>query len=471
MKELSREELLKHVKALYEYHQTSDKLKNELESAFPELKGSKDERMRKNIKIALMSMEDNLSDFYSTHHTSQKELLIWLEKQGEHLENYDEAEKEKADFVGDGFIECHADFLDFKEGNTYWLEYIGDDKYNVRSDNLLGKTYHITPCQLYTVFKKLTWLEKQGQQQKSANSYCQENCKGFQETGKCFFDWDCKAKREAESIDKAEPKFHEDEWVVNNTTKEIFKITELIDFGYESIDENGKTHTLFIDENEYHLWTIQDAKNGDVLVNKNGCPFIFKETKTCWCYYSISCGVFHPKSNKWFFSSEDYLCPATKEQRDFLFMKMKEAGYSWDSEKKELRKIEQEPAEWSEEDSYMLRQAIKCVNNSGKLDVSTEEIENWLKTLKPQPKNEWSREDEDMKQSIIDILTRQGFQTQINWLRSLRSKPHWKPTEEQLDALMAADTVYYYYYAGHSSKRVDNQHKQLTSLYYDLKKL
>lgn len=86
----------------------------------------------------------------------------WLEKQDKHLENYDEAEKEKAGFVGDGFIECQADFLDFKEGDTYWLEYIGDDKYNVRSDNLLGKTYHITPCQLYTIFKKQTWLEKQG---------------------------------------------------------------------------------------------------------------------------------------------------------------------------------------------------------------------------------------------------------------------------------------------------------------------
>lgn len=84
----------------------------------------------------------------------------YIEAPEEPLENYDEAEKEKTDFVGDGFIECHADFLDFKEGNTYWLEYIGDDMYNVRSDNLLGKTYHITPCQLYTVFKKLTWFEK-----------------------------------------------------------------------------------------------------------------------------------------------------------------------------------------------------------------------------------------------------------------------------------------------------------------------
>lgn len=106
-----------------------------------------------------------------------KEYDAWVKKQNEkkytfRLENYDEAEKEKASFVGDGFIECQADFLDFKEGNTYWLEYISDDKYNVRSDNLLGKTYHITPGQLYTVFKKLTWLEKQNKN--NSEDYCED---------------------------------------------------------------------------------------------------------------------------------------------------------------------------------------------------------------------------------------------------------------------------------------------------------
>ena len=30
--------------------------------------------------------------------------------------------------------------------------------------------------------------------------------------------------------------------------------------------------------------------------------------------------------------------PATKEQRDLLFAKMKEAGYEWDADKKELKK-------------------------------------------------------------------------------------------------------------------------------------
>ena len=43
----------------------------------------------------------------------------------------------------------------------------------------------------------LAWIDKQGEQ-KPADSYCQENCKGFQETGKCFVDGECKAKREAE---------------------------------------------------------------------------------------------------------------------------------------------------------------------------------------------------------------------------------------------------------------------------------
>ena len=43
----------------------------------------------------------------------------------------------------------------------------------------------------------LAWLEKQAEQ-KPADSYCQENCKGFKETGKCFADGDCKAKRDAE---------------------------------------------------------------------------------------------------------------------------------------------------------------------------------------------------------------------------------------------------------------------------------
>jgi hypothetical protein len=34
----------------------------------------------------------------------------------------------------------------------------------------------------------------------------------------------------------------------------------------------------------------------------------------------------------------DAIIPATKEQRDILFSKMKEAGYEWNAKKKELKK-------------------------------------------------------------------------------------------------------------------------------------
>lgn len=37
---------------------------------------------------------------------------------------------------------------------------------------------------------------------------------------------------------------------------------------------------------------------------------------------------------------ENDIAAATKEQRDLLFQKMKETGYEWGGEKKELRKIE-----------------------------------------------------------------------------------------------------------------------------------
>ena len=161
------------------------------ETIFPELK-SEDERIRKTL-IDMFS-SNGKKDW---RNIPTQKIIAWLEKQGEvDTASYEIAENEKREFIGDGFIKCHADFKDFKEGETYWLEYIGNDNYNVRSDNLLGKTYRITPGQLYLVFKKTTWLEKQSEQKpqrmisaeakealydKPADSYCEENCKGYNE--------------------------------------------------------------------------------------------------------------------------------------------------------------------------------------------------------------------------------------------------------------------------------------------------
>lgn len=62
------------------------------------------------------------------------------------------SEDGKKSFVDSGFLWCVSSFEDFKAGETYWLEYLGNDNYCVRSDNLLARTYHITPEQLYSHF-------------------------------------------------------------------------------------------------------------------------------------------------------------------------------------------------------------------------------------------------------------------------------------------------------------------------------
>jgi hypothetical protein len=79
-----------------------------------------------------------------------------------------------------------------------------------------------------------------------------------------------------------------------------------------------------------HLWTIQDAKDGDILATCDGRPFVFKgcldkeDPNRPFAY----CGI---ATDKQFWCSTGDYCwtdeevkPATKEQCDLLFQKMEE---------------------------------------------------------------------------------------------------------------------------------------------------
>ena len=78
----------------------------------------------------------------------------------------------------------------------------------------------------------------------------------------------------------------------------------------------------------------------------------------------------------------DKIKPATKEQRKLLFQKMKEAGYEWDAEKKELRKMEQKQ-KWSEEDEIMFNQLYDFLTQRKiVLQRDCNQYAHWLKSLK-----------------------------------------------------------------------------------------
>ena len=67
------------------------------------------------------------------------------------------AEKEKETFVSGHFLRYDGtDIYGLKSGENYWLEYVGNDTYIGRSDNILNQRFDITPKQLFTLFSVIT---------------------------------------------------------------------------------------------------------------------------------------------------------------------------------------------------------------------------------------------------------------------------------------------------------------------------
>ena len=171
------------------------------------------------------------------------------------------------------------------------------------------------------------------------------------------YGWDSDNKEleelEQSPTDIAKSGFHEGDWITfyGGCPFKILKVESELNgvLNYLLLNQNGQDSYLnkkYVDENA-RLWTIQDAKPGDVLV----CPkyandtipniFIFKyidrKDNDVYCY----CSFLKVFATGGYVTSADPIdtdfCPATKEQCDILFTKMKEAGYMWDSEKKELK--------------------------------------------------------------------------------------------------------------------------------------
>ena len=145
---------------------------------------------------------------------------------------------------------------------------------------------------------------------------------------------------------KPNPKFKIGDWLWHKAKGILPLMVEDYDEkeGYLMLMQYPESKCYFgrdIIENEYRLWEISDAKDGDVLVDKYGNVGIYEGMSGLWWYSHIyfGCdghlhgfeadGCHIQKNTK----------PATSEQRDLLFVKMRESGYQWDADKKELKKI------------------------------------------------------------------------------------------------------------------------------------
>lgn len=385
----------------------------------------------------------------------------------------------------------------------------------------------------------LAWLEKQGEHKKDATrdkiaEYLKNLILDQSQRGAHMLDYEGRIEEEVDFIisiaknelkkveqkhaDNIEPKFHANDFITDG--ERIFQIKETVwernnrndgSTYCESLIVNlkdGVTYTNNTDLKEYHLWTIEDAKDGDVLVYPDNTLTIFRYRLS-----GLDAGLYMSHvllTDKIEFKQTcaiNIVLPATKEQRDALMKAMDDAGYIFDFEKKELRKIEkksewneederkiailealcddqinsstpgstmyremqelkewlkgrvQSKQEWSKEDCLQLQAATDICKSSGHTITS-----NWLENLKdrvqPQSKREWSEENKCMLNNIIDTLkplsqtTHSGYaiNSMIDWLKSIKPQKQWKPTEEQRNAIC--------YAAGY----VSHEHPEITKV-------
>ena len=144
---------------------------------------------------------------------------------------------------------------------------------------------------------------------------------------------------------------------------------------------------------------------------------------------------------------------------------------------KEVMGIKQDDA-WSEEDEKMFDYALNMIDWYGCVDKDkSKPVSDWFKSLKyriqpqPNPKQEWSEEDEKCLENAImyckwardiapNLYCYETSEKSINWLKSLKERYTWKPSDEQMEALNRA--MYHV---------EDDVATQIAKLIGDLKKL
>ena len=381
----------------------------DVQDFFPELKESEDEKIKKAIKKVIINYDRSVE-------VKTDDMLAWLEKQGEQ--------------------------------KPIWTD----------NDRTMAFT-------LLRDVDQMTYISKEGKNERLEWLNSLED----------------KFYGEQKPDDKVEPKFKVGDWVVYECGDETvtLQIARIVAETYEFTDES----TINVeDEDTLHLWSISDAKDGDVLTSigfHSNCTFIFdgldnwkfdepngdRAVATGHCCITAS-------SDKIEFGVQGPDCievnsvkPATKIQRDFLFQKMQEAGYEWDADGKQLLSLKAEP----KNKQKSVDETSIAIKNEEAYRIGFADGEAYANEQKPA---KWSEEDSKRLQRIIDFLwyNRKGdtdtiYQQEqdIDWLKSLRPQNHWKPSDEQMEALNAMIL--------NGGLSYVNQNATLIELYNELKKL
>ena len=152
------------------------------------------------------------------------------------------------------------------------------------------------------------------------------------------------------STDKNKPRFNVGDWVIFITSKNVYQVEKKENYEYTLRHISGGSLCLsFSDEELIREWTIQDAKDGDVICYRDEISLYKHDIKNYTKQETTFGGFIYYccYDSKRFITDSFYtltkqdemdIHPATKEQRDSFMKVINNAGYEWDIKKKELKK-------------------------------------------------------------------------------------------------------------------------------------
>lgn len=124
--------------------------------------------------------------------------------------------------------------------------------------------------------------------------------------------------------------------------------------------------------------------------------------------------------------------------------------------KEQVEEIEELVKRWNlqpkgNENESIISDLLGYFDEDKCLKHKVNDIVKWLKTIKPQPRQEWSELDKRIIDNLIsqlgNLFTRKLIKKEtkdkyVNWLKSLRPQSQWKPSDEQIEALdFAVDCI------------------------------
>lgn len=412
--------------------------KDTIEYIFPELAESEDEKIRKEI----ISHLKYLGKYCQESMPNVNEWIAWLEKQGKQRANLIDIDAMVLKYSNTreketNGLPVNCQIRSYRQGINDTLNL----SLNIEKQGEHKPAYKVEPkfkvkyagCE-YNVLevKDIVGVTYYGiEDEPNHIDYVKaDNCKiisggyGIKENGSPY-PTKTAVFSEQKPNNKVEPKFKVGDWVVTS----YGKVNQVV-----SVDKDGDGYTL--DDgmyfsgswyDVYHLWTIQDAKDGDVLVNGSNI-FIFhfiNDTRLMgYCHVNTDDGRFYDDigKNECFCLIDAVVNPATKEQRDTLFLKMKEAGYEWSEETHELKKISQrmvsaeaKEALYDKPTDEEMKELLRTEYEKGRADAIAE------------MKSSWSEKDEKVIAIINNALTESNtppddYDKVYDWLESLRKR-------------------------------------------------